>query len=74
MTRHGFEVTNLPNVFVNVRGVEVTIYYTEERDGSDIYRDIEAVRIGDALVTDSGDVTYWAETLDLYDELDMELT
>ena len=68
MTRPGFELTNLSNTYLSWCGVEIIAYYDQDVDGADVYREIKALRVGDALVHKPGDVKDWCERLDL-DEL-----
>lgn len=73
MTRPGFELTNLSNTYLSWCGVEIIAYYEQDVDGADVYREIKALRVGDALVTDPGEVFAWCEKLELDDQLDMAL-
>lgn len=74
MTRPGFELTNLSNTYLSWCGVEIIAYYDQEVDGTDVYREIKALHVGEALVHKPGDVKDWCETLGLDELLEEALT
>lgn len=67
------DLNGLLNTYLSWCGVEIIAYYDQDVDGHDVYREIKALRVGDALVTKPIDVQAWCEKLDLDEELELAL-